>query len=89
MDNVDSETVYFELIVDASDDDTDIWLGDDSGHFVQKGVGLLCTNLLPGNYTVEFGLGTNCYPVKLVQDMKLTQTKLMVGPTCPRPTPKI
>ena len=44
---------------------TEVWLGDDRGHFVQEGFGTLRTSLLAGEYTVEFGLGTAPYPIRL------------------------
>jgi hypothetical protein len=48
---------YCKLTIDAGVSDIEIWIGDDKGNFVQKGVGFLETSLLPGKYTVEFGLG--------------------------------
>ena len=40
---IDPETapVYYELIVEAASQSTEIRLGDNEGHFVQKETGLL------------------------------------------------
>ena len=89
MSSLDSGCVYHRLIVRADDPGTEIWLGDDLGYFVQKDTGTLDTRLLPGDYTVEFGLGTAQYPIRLTQDSSFTQAELAAGPTCiprsPRP----
>lgn len=44
---IDPETapVYYELIVEAASQSTEIWLGDNEGHFVQKETGLLRSSL--------------------------------------------
>lgn len=55
--------IYRTLVIEASSPDTDIWLGDDEGHLVQKDTGTLNTHVLDGHYTVEFGLGTTTYPI--------------------------
>lgn len=36
--------------------DVEVWVGDEEGNFVCKGVGGLDEGLLPGKYTVSFGL---------------------------------
>ena len=64
---------------------TDIWVGDDIGHFVQKETGERRTRLLPGHYTVEFELGTTTYPLHLTKTSRYTQAELEAGPACPRP----
>ena len=79
--------VCCKLVVVATSAITDIWLGDDDGHLVQKGVGELWTSLLPGYYVVEFGLGTSPYPIHLVKMSRYIQTDLEAGPTCSRPIP--
>ena len=61
MDESDTESVYLDLVIEAESPLTDIWLGDSDGHFVQKGIGVLRTTLLGGDYTVEFGLGSKTY----------------------------
>lgn len=76
---------YFQLKIDGTSSEVEIWLGDDGGHFVQKEEGVLDTSLLPDDYTVEFGLGTQCYPIKLREDTQLTQNEIEAGPTCERP----
>ena len=85
MSDSESQKVYHELVIEATCPSTEIWLGDDRGHFVQKETGTLKTSLLPGQYTVEFGLGTGCYPVSLTEPRRYTQRELESGPGCPRP----
>lgn len=79
---------YHRLIIKASPG-TDIWLADDDGHLVQKECGTLDTNLLPGNYVVEFGLGTQTYPIHLWKDSEYSQAEIQSGPSCPRPRVKL
>jgi hypothetical protein len=55
---------------------------------VQTEVGVLRSSLMPGDYTVEFGLGTPCYPVPLYSDARFTQNELEAGPSCERPVPR-
>ena len=81
--------VYYKLVIVASSSATEIWLGDDAGHLVQKAVGARRTSLLPGDYVVEFGLGTSPYPIHLTQASRYTQTELEAGPTCSRPIPQL
>jgi len=88
MANSETQAVYYELVVEAIRKTTEIWLGDDDGHFVQKGTGVLETSLSPGNYTVEFGLGSPCYPIDLTGPRRYAQSELEAGPNCPRPVPK-
>jgi len=80
--------VYHRLVVRASPR-TEIWLGDDDGHFVQMERGTLDTSLLPGDYVVEFGLGTRTYPIRLAKDSEFSQAEIAAGPTCPRPRVKL
>jgi len=81
------EVVYYELIIEAEARATEIWLGDNQGHFVQKETGLLHTRLLPGHYIVEFGLGSTMYPVALLEASRYTEAELRAGPRCSRPKP--
>ena len=81
------EAEYFELVVVATSQDTDIWLGDEEGHLVDKGEGRLVTSILPGRYVVEFGLGTTTFPIDLTQDTWLTEEEIRSGPSCSRPIP--
>ena len=83
------EPVYYDLVIVATSPVTDIWLGDDEGHLVQKEIGTLATSLLPGYYTVEFGLGSPPYPIHLQRGSRYTQAELAAGPTCARPIPKL
>ena len=89
MSKTEVEPVYYELVIVAASPTTDIWLGDDDGHLVQKEIGTLETSLLPGDYTVEFGLGTTPYPIHLARSSRYTQAELAAGPTCSRPIPKL
>ena len=76
---------YYKLAIVAASPATEIWLGDDAGHLVQKEVGKLKTSLLPGDYIVEFGLGTSPYAIRLDKALRYTQAQLEAGPTCVRP----
>jgi len=89
MSNAEVQPVYYDLVIVAASPTTDIWLGDDDGHLVQKETGTLETSLLPGDYTVEFGLGTIPYPIHLATSSRYTQAELAAGPTCSRPIPKL
>ena len=80
---------YFDLEIAADSANTEIWLGDDAGFFVLKELGVLRTGLIPGDYTVEFGLGTTCYPIRLRENSRYTQRELEVRPSCDRPIPKL
>lgn len=89
MSTARANTVYYQLVIVATSPATEIWLGDDAGHLVQKEVGELRTSLLPGDYMVEFGLGSSPYPIHLAQASRYTQTELEAGPTCSRPIPQL
>lgn len=79
---------YHRLRIKASPR-TDIWLADDDGHLVQKERGTLDTSLLPGHYVVEFGLGSQTYPIHLAKDTEYSQAEIEAGPSCPRPAVKL
>ena len=79
---------YFDVVIVARSPKTDIWLAHE-GHLVQKSDGTLETSILPGHYTVEFGLGSPTYPVHVVRDMRLTEEEITAGPPCPRPIPNV
>ena len=89
MSTARANPVYYKLVIAAAFPATEIWLGDDAGHLVQKEVGELRTSLWPGDYVVEFGLGTSPYPIHLSQESRYTQTELEAGPTCSRPIPQL
>jgi hypothetical protein len=89
MSGPDSERVYHRLLIRATDPDTDIWLADNQGFLVQKEIGVLDTRLLPGDYAVEFGLGTAPYPIGLTGDLTFQQAELEKGPTCARRIPHL
>ena len=79
---------YHRLVIKASPQ-TEIWLADDGGHLVQKGLGTLDASLVRGHYLVEFGLGTQSYPIHLVKDSEYSQAEIEEGRSCPRPTSKL
>lgn len=76
---------YLRLAIVTSSSKTQIWLGDHNGYLVQRAVGKLSIELLPGNYVVEFGLGTPAYPIQLNEDLLITQAELVAKPTCAPP----
>jgi len=80
---------YFKLCITSLTPSTEIWVGDTDGCLVQKEVGKIKTRLLPGDYTVEFGLGTPTYPIHLDNDYDTTQEEIMKGKTCTRPVFKL
>jgi len=57
MSITEAKPVYYELVIVAASPATEIWLGDDDGHFVQKEIGTLRTSLLPGHPTKWRRLG--------------------------------
>ena len=83
-----SQATYYDLVIVAKSPDTEIWLGDDEGHFVQKETGTLSSSLLPGMYIVEFGLGTPQYAIDLSADRHYTERKLTAGESIPRRIPE-
>lgn len=89
MSITEAKPVYYELVIAAASPATEIWLGDEDGHFVQKEIGALRTSLLPGHYTVEFGLGSPTFPIGLTKPSQYTQAELAAGPTCSRPNLKL
>ncbi len=80
---------YYELVIEAESPGTEIWLGDDEGHFVQKEVGSLSTSLLPGLYVVEFGLGAPQYEINLAGDRHHTEKELKAGTPSARRVPEL
>ena len=64
---------YYRLLIIAANPATEIWVGDDEGNFVQKEVGRMETHLLPGRYTVEFGLGTRRRAIDLQDDLEIQE----------------
>jgi len=84
-DEYDDGRTYFDIEIEGRSADTEIWLADDAGHLVQKEVGTLRSSLIPGDYVVEFGLGTTCYPIHLRDHVELTQREIEAGPSCARP----
>ena len=83
-----SQATYYDLVIVAESPDTEIWLGDNEGHFVQRETGTLSSSLLPGMYIVEFGLGTPQYEIDLSADSHYTERKLTAGESTPRRMPK-
>jgi hypothetical protein len=68
-----------ELVIVADAPDTDIWLGNDHGHLIQRATGTLQASLVPGEYTVEFGLGSFPYPVRLEHSTRYRQSELVAN----------
>jgi len=68
------ERKYIDLHIYATEIGTEVWVGDDEGHFVEKGIGVLKTRLLPGKYTVSFGLDGEKRLIEL-KDEKLVVTE--------------
>lgn len=84
MSTKESADEYHCLVIEASSPDTEIWLGDDNGYFVQKSVNILDTRLLPGNYVVEFKPGGTTYSIRLDEPRLLTEKQIKSGSSCPR-----
>lgn len=85
--NAAGEHTFVELVIEGSDPETEIWLSDEHGYFVDKATGSLRSRLLRGDYVVEFGLGTRCYPLRLQDHCHTTQSAIEQGPSCERPRP--
>jgi hypothetical protein len=83
-----SQATYYDLVIVAESPDTEIWLGDDEGYFVQRETGTLSSSLLPGMYIVEFGLGTPQYEIDLSADSHYTERQVTAGASMPRRMPK-
>lgn len=82
-----NQDVYYDLVIVAEAPDTELWLGDHEGYFVQKAVGTLSCRLLPGRYVVEFGLGSPRYDISLSDDRHDTERQLRAGEPLPRRRP--
>jgi hypothetical protein len=87
-----SQVTYYDLVIVAESPDTEIWLGDDAGYFVQKATGTLSSRLLPGRYLVAFGLGTPQYAIDFSAASHYTERQVTAGastlrciPTFPQP----
>lgn len=74
---------YFDVVIVARSPKTAIWLAHE-GHLVQKSGGTLETSILPGHYTVEFGLDAPTYPLHVTSDVRWTEEEITAGPTCTR-----
>jgi hypothetical protein len=77
-----------ELVILADAPETEIWLGNDHGHLIQRATGTLKASLVPGEYTVEFGLGSFPYPIRLEQSMEYRQSELVENYGNPGSNPK-
>ena len=53
---LEEQKEYIDLSVYATEIGTEIWISDDEGNLVQKGIGMVKTSLAPGKYKVRFGL---------------------------------
>ena len=80
-----AKQTYFNVNIIAANTDTKIWLGDCGGSLVNMSIGELTVGLMPGHYTVEFGLGTANYPLHVERDITTTQKILESFPSCRRP----
>ena len=85
---VDDGAEYLDVVIVGGSPKTDIWLAHE-GHLVQKSDGLLKTSIMPGQYTVEFGLGSPTYPLHVVRNIRLTEEEITAGPPCSRPVPYV
>jgi hypothetical protein len=65
---------YHSLTILADHPETEIWVGDAEGHFVQKGIGNMSTRLLPERYSVQFGLHDEKRWIQLYQDLEVRGT---------------
>jgi hypothetical protein len=83
-----SQATYYDLVIVAESPDTEIWLGDDAGYFVQRATGTLPSSLLPGMYLVAFGLGTPQYAIDLSAASHYTERQVTAGASTPRRMPK-
>ena len=83
-----SQATDYDLVIVAESPDTEIWLGDDEGHFVQKETGTLSSSLLPGRYIVEFGLGAPQYAIDLSAASHYTERQVTARESIPRRMPK-
>ena len=71
-----AEPGYCELVIVAESPTTEIWLGNDHGHLIQRATGTLKASLVPGEYTIEFGLGAFPYPIRLEQSSRYKESEL-------------
>lgn len=76
---------FLKLRIVSVSETTSIWLGDMDGCLVKKSVGTMELGLMPGNYVVQFELGTKCYPLCLNADIETTQSELMARGHCVAP----
>ena len=82
---MDSAKKYYDLVIQAELSDTEIWLGTDDGHFVQRDCGELRSSLVPGQYTVQFRLGGTTFPISLDRDQSHMESEIRARPNCPSP----
>ena len=83
-----SQATYYDLVIVAESPDTEIWLGDDEEHFVQKETGTLSSSLLLSRYIVEFGLGTPQYAIDLSATSHYTERQVTARESISRRMPK-
>jgi len=76
---------FHRLVIRASRANGEIWLDDGLGSLVQRAVGVLKSDLRPGNYVVAFSLRGKTYRVQLDRPRTFTQSEIESGPPCPRP----
>ena len=69
--------MYYELTINAAEPETEIWLIDENGHPVQKGIGTLSTHVLGGTYFIAFGLkARRCCSISLDTSVLTSQAEL-------------
>ena len=79
--------MYYELTIEATRTETDIWLVDENGHHVQNGTGTLNSSVLGGRYFVVFGLDSDrCCPIDLDGCFEFSQVELEGLGMCSKPT---
>jgi hypothetical protein len=83
----EGEPVHCELVITADLPTTEIWLGNDHGHLIERATGTLEARLVPGEYTVEFGLGSFPYPIRLEQPSRYGESELVANYGSPAARP--
>ena len=74
---MDSSKKYYDLTIQAESSDTEIWLGTDDGHFVQKNCGEMRSSLLPVKHghirVIDESGGDYLYPTECFVDANLSE----------------
>jgi hypothetical protein len=83
---ITDEREYHRLRIEGADSSAEIWVGDDHGHPVVRGVGTLDVHLMRGFYTVQFSLPGETYPIALDAPIRSTEAAVRASRNGPRPT---